>query len=308
MKKIGLFIFLLFASSIAQQKNVCFTVDDLPFISYGIEDSSYQTNLIQKLVSSFLKNGIPAIGFVNEYKLYSENKLIPYKRELLEIWINNGLELGNHTYSHPDYNNTNIKEFGEEILKGEKNIKELVLNTGRELKFFRHPFLHTGSTKEKEDSLNDFLKSHGYITAPVTIDNADYLFAAAYKRAGDKQDTALQEKIGTDYVLYMEKKLKYFEKQAERLFGRNISQILLFHASALNADYADSLVQMFRNNGYQFISLQEALNDKAYESEISRYGRWGISWIDRWALSQGKKGKFFKDEPRVPEYINEVSR
>jgi len=115
------------------------------------------------------------------------------------------------------------------------------------------------------------------------------------------------KKIGADYLVYMESKLKYFEKQVYQLFGREINQILLLHASLLNADYLDSLAKMFLKNNYKFVTMGEALQDKAYETSITVYGNWGISWIDRWALSQGKKGDFFKGEPATPEYIKKLS-
>ncbi|NUO83123.1 polysaccharide deacetylase, partial [candidate division KSB1 bacterium] len=28
----------------------------------------------------------------------------------------------------------------------------------------------------------------------------------------------------------------------------------------------------------------------------------GISWLQRWAMAQGKTGEFFKGEPRTPEF------
>jgi viroplasmin and RNaseH domain-containing protein len=164
-----------------------------------------------------------------------------------------------------------------------------------------------GNSKEKNDSLNNFLSDHGYTIAPVTIDNEDYLFALAYKRAKDNENFALMKKIGSDYIDYMEHKLKYFEKQVYLLFGREINQILLIHANLLNADYLDSLAKMFLKNNYEFVTMEEALKDNVYQTNITVYGKWGISWIDRWALSQGKKGDFFKDEPATPDYIKKLS-
>ena len=139
------------------------------------------------------------------------------------------------------------------------------------------------------------------------IDNEDYLFALAYHRANSKQDLNLMKKIGNDYLNYMEKKLIYYEKQANNLFGRNINQILLLHASYLNSDYVDSLAAIFLKNNYTFIRMDEALEDQAYKTEITRFGNWGISWLDRWALSKGKKGDFFKDEPESPDYIKKLA-
>lgn len=263
---------------------------------------------MKKLIGSLYRNKIPAIGFVNETKLHNKSGLIHFQVGLLESWVDVGLDLGNHTYSHPDYNTTPYSEFTKNILKGETVTKEILYRKGKKLKYFRHPFLHMGNSRERADSLNDFLTEHSYSIAPVTIDNEDYVFALAYHRAIAKKDKDLMIRIGRDYVEYIEMKLKYYERQANNLFGRNISHILLLHASLLNSDYTESLAGMFRKNNYDFITIEEALEDNAYRTEISSYGNWGISWIDRWALSKGKKGEFFKGEPSTPEYIVELAK
>jgi peptidoglycan/xylan/chitin deacetylase (PgdA/CDA1 family) len=304
MKPILATILLICAiPSFGQEKKVCFSIDDLPLVTYGISDSVYQRHLMDKLILSLKKNNIPAIGFVNEVKLYHGNTVIPSQVKLLTQWADAGLELGNHTYSHPDYNSFSFDEFSQDVLKGELITRGILERRSMSLDYFRHPFLHVGNSKERSDSLNAFLGDHGYTVAPVTIDNEDYLFALAYKKAGDKKDSALMKKIGADYLLYMENKLKYFEKQASLLFGRNIKHILLLHASLLNADYMDALAGMFRKNHYEFVTMEQALEDPAYNTSITVYGNWGISWIDRWALSQGKRGDFFKGDPVTPDYI-----
>lgn len=295
-------------SSFAQTKKVCISIDDLPTVSYGVTDSIFLQNLTEKLITSLTINRIPAIGFVNEIKLYENDVLVPFQVRLLNRWIENNQDLGNHTFSHPDYNSTSLTAYSKDILKGEVVTKELLTRKGLTLKYFRHPFLHTGNPKQKSDSLDNFLIRHGYTIAPVTIDNEDYLFALAYKRANDKGDQKLMKQIGSDYVAYMEKKVKYFEAQAHALFGRNINQVLLLHASLLNADYMDALARMFRTNNYEFISLQEALEDDAYNTPVTVFGNWGISWLDRWALSQGKKGDFFKGDPATPDYIKQLAQ
>lgn len=291
-----------------KQKKVCISIDDLPTVTYGVTDSTFLQNLTEKLIKSMTANDIPAIGFVNEVKLYENDVIIPFQVQLLNRWIENNLELGNHTFSHPDYNTTSLTAYSKDILKGEVTTKELLTRKGLTLEYFRHPFLHTGNSKQKSDSLNNFLSEHHYIVAPVTIDNEDYLFALAYKRANDKGDHKLMKQIGSDYIAYMEAKVKYFETMAHTLFGRAINQILLLHASLLNADYMDALAKMFRKNNYNFISMQDALKDEAYNTPVAAFGNWGISWIERWALSQGKKGDFFKGDPATPDYIKQLAK
>jgi peptidoglycan/xylan/chitin deacetylase (PgdA/CDA1 family) len=309
MRYLFLFMIILFSSSIsARQKQVCFSIDDLPVVNYGMNDTNFQREITEKLIASFKRNHIPAVGFVIAKKLSDDAQNNLFQISLLERWIDEGFDIGNHTFSHPDYNSVSLKEYTDDLLKGEVIIKGLLARKGKNLLYFRHPFLHVGNTKPKADSLSDFLTQHGYSTAPVTIDTDDYLFALAYKRAHEKNDTVLFQRIGHDYLVYMEKKLLYFEQQAQALFGQNIRQILLVHASWMNAEYMDSLALLYISHGYTFISLEKALEDPAFQKPVTVFGTRGISWLDRWALSQGKQKDFFKDDPTPPEYVLKLTK
>ena len=310
MKKTFIFSFtflLINVSSFSQKKQICITIDDLPVVSYGITDIKYQTNLTADLLAHLHQKKIPAIGFVNEMKLFPNDNYSENQVGILKMWLNAGLDLGNHTFAHKDYNNTPFEEYTEGILKGEKITKNLLEESGKKMKYFRHPYLHLGSTKEKADSLSKFLFVHGYTVAPVSIDNEDYLFAVAYQRLLAKNDKKTATKLGEDYLKYMEEKLLFYERQSEKLFGRNISHILLLHANKLNADYLGKLAEVFLRHGYEFVSLEKALEDPAYQTPITKYGRYGISWLDRWALSAGKTGDFFKGDPESPEYVKKLA-
>ncbi len=310
MKTFVLFILLFFRFlCYGQNKQVCFTIDDLPVATLSFRSNEFQKTVTTKLLHSLSKHKIPAIGFVNEGKLYDANQQDTSKINLLRKWLDSGLDLGNHTFSHMNYHNVNTKKYFDDIIKGERVTRPLMASYGKSLKYFRHPFLHSGESKEKADSLLVFLKTTSYIEAPVTIDNSDWIFSLAYDSAMVKGDTTLMNSIGTTYVAYMEKKLKYFESQSIKLFGRNIKQILLIHANALNADYLNELAVMYERNNYEFISLSQTLEDDAYLTKITAFNHnWGISWLDRWALSMGKKGEFFKDEPTTPQYIMKLAK
>jgi peptidoglycan/xylan/chitin deacetylase (PgdA/CDA1 family) len=308
LARLSLGIWLLAATmAFGQSKRICLSIDDLPIVAYGVTDTTSQRNISDRLIHSLVSAHVPAIGFVNEQKLYSGNLLSAFQVSLLRRWVEAGLDLGNHTFSHPDFNNTGCEEFFVDILKGETISREILAAAGKKLMYFRHPFLHLGNTKEKADSLHQFLVRRGYTVAPVTIDNDDYIFAVAYHRARVNKDSTLAAKIGHDYIDYMQEKLHYFEQHSLELFGRPISQIFLVHASRLNAEYLDSLVAMCSNNGYQFVSIGEALNDEAYRAPIEVYGNWGISWLDRWAMTQKRPKDFFRNEPQVPGYITRLA-
>jgi peptidoglycan/xylan/chitin deacetylase (PgdA/CDA1 family) len=303
--KNSLLFTLVFVSNLlfAQTKEICFTLDDLPTVAYDFNEIDFQQEIINKLIAVFDTYKIPAIGFVNESKLYQDGRIDPEKVDLLKTWLAAGYELGNHTYGHKSYHRVSYDEFTQDVIEGERVCKDLVKNYNQQYQYFRHPYLHVGLNKEKHDSLTMFLHLHNYKEAPVSIDNDDYMFAYAYHMAMKKKDLTLMLQIGSDYVNYMEKKLLYFENQSVKLLGRNIKHILLLHANAINADYLADLAERYKRLGYHFISMEDALQDSAYQAEILYYNNWGISWIDRWALSAGKNGDFFKEDPATPEYI-----
>ena len=188
------------------------------------------------------------------------------------------------------------------------DMHELLRKAGKELRYFRHPFLHTGLSGETRRKFESFLKERGYVVAPVTVDNYDYQFAAAYDRAVASDDGDVRQKVVRSYLEYMEAVVAYYEQQSAAIIEREIAQTLLLHANALNAATIDRLAVMLKRRGYRFVSLGDALKDPAYQSADAYYGPAGITWLHRWALTQGKKGTFFAGEPAVPEWIELAAR
>jgi peptidoglycan/xylan/chitin deacetylase (PgdA/CDA1 family) len=304
--------FLTFYPTFAQpstdsSRTVAITIDDLPVVTRRYT-SAVKLDITQRLVQSLVENKVPAIGFVNEVKLFKSGILNQTEVDLLKIWLEAGLELGNHTYSHPSLHKVSLTEYQQEILEGEIITKKISEPYGQAPRYFRHPFLHTGRSVATRDSLNQFLEEHGYQVAPVSVDNSDYWFAAAYERAIINEDADMQQRIREAYLAYMKDYFAYYEQQSQALLGREIAQILLLHANALNADTFDALAEMMRQRGYTFVPLGKALEDAAYHTQEDTFtGSGGISWIHRWAITQGKKGEFFSGEPEVPEFVDKLA-
>lgn len=299
-----LFLFCLFTSItlMAQTKTICITVDDVPCVTYGQDSPEFQMKLTQKLIANFNQYKVPAIGFVNEAQLYRNNILDSARVAILDAWLENGYELGNHTYAHTDFNKVSTAAYFSDIQKGETITRKLMKEHGKKLQYFRHPYLHTGASKGRADSLNKFLAAHQYIISPVTIDNADYLFASAYHNAYLNDDDALMALIGQAYITYMEKKLVYFEGKSQEVFGRPIAQTLLTHANLLNADFMGPLFAMYQKHGYIFVSQEEVLKDEVYKTPLTYFTQHGISWMFRWALSKGMSEKIMAGDVPDPKF------
>ncbi|MEP6923159.1 MAG: polysaccharide deacetylase family protein [Pyrinomonadaceae bacterium] len=289
----------------AQQKTrfIAITIDDLPVVSLK-NDLTARQEITQKLLKHITGAQIPAIGFVNETKLYQNGKRDEQEVNLLRQWLNAGLELGNHTFSHISLNSNPLEKYEDEIIRGEIITKELLQAKNMQMRYFRHPYLMTGKSMKIKRQLARFLAQHNYTIAPVTIDDDDYMFARVYDLAAERNDQNLRERVGAAYLPYMESKFDYWERQSVKLFGREPKQILLIHANSINAEYLDDLAAMLTKRGYKFVALENALSDEVYRLPDSYTKGWGISWLHRWALAKGKR-YVLPDEPGVPNFVAE---
>lgn len=299
-----LFITIFSQTSTNAQKNerfIAVTIDDLPVVSPR-KDLKVRQEITKNLLAKVKKARVPAIGFVNEVKLYKDEKRDEAEIDLLRSWLSNGFELGNHTFSHISLHDNSLEDYKQNILKGEIITKELLEAKSLKMRYFRHPYLWTGLSMEIKNDLGAFLNEHNYKIAPVTIDNSDWIFASGYEKALAKNDKKLMKEIGAAYVPYMEAKMDYWERQSVKIFGREIKQILLLHANQINSEYFGKITKMLEKRNYKFVTLENALTDEAYKLPDTFIKRNGISWLHRWASAKGKE-MILSDEPKVPDFV-----
>jgi peptidoglycan-N-acetylglucosamine deacetylase len=296
---------LLLAASVARAEEhaVCVTFDDLPGSPAALVSNEIGPlrETTRKLLASFAEHAVPVVGFVNEGKLESDGPSGKEARTaILEMWVDAGLELGNHTYSHPDLNRTALDEFQADVVRGEPVTRALLERRSLKLRYFRHPFLHVGLELPKRRAFEAFLARRGYTVAPVTMDNDEYIFAAVYADALRKSDAPTAARVADDYVRYMETVFAFFERVSQDLLGRRMRHVLLLHANSLNADHFGRLAASLKARAYRFISLDEALEDPAYRSPDEYVGAWGLSWLHHWEITAGRKRS---PSPDPPEWI-----
>ena len=290
----------------APERAVAVTFDDLPATQAGVvaNDVASLQELTRKLLSAVRKHGVPAVGFVNEGKLFVEGGGagdVDGRVGLLRMWLDAGLELGNHTYSHRDLNTMPLDQFQADVLRGETVTRGLLKGKAQRLRYFRHPFLHVGSDLKVRRAFEVFLSSHGYTVAPVTVDNDEFVYAAAYAKALRRGDTAAAVRIADDYLRYMEQVFTFFEDVSRRVTGREIPHILLLHANTLNADRFDALAEALRRRGYRFVSVAQALEDPVYRLRDEFVGAPANSWLNHWEITAGRPPV---PTPKPPEWIS----
>ena len=190
------------------------TIDDLPRGGDGGARTLPAVRaMTAKLMAPFREGRIPVIGFVNEGR--ADDLGPDGLREILDIRLDAGADLGNHTYSHPNINNVPLNDYTANIGNGEPITRAALAAHGKTLRYFRHPFLFTGPTPEIKKGMQAFLDGHGYRVAPVTLDNSDYAFAAAYTKP------AYRDRVRAEYVPYMESIVAFFRSDRLRSLGRS---------------------------------------------------------------------------------------
>ena len=292
-------LFLLAVSARAQQRAIAITIDDLPLNAGPPElmcDRVGLDTLHERMLAALARTDAPAVGFVNEGRACDADGL----ERLLERWLAAGHDLGNHTATHPNLLRMSVADYARDIEAGEPMLRRLLRAQQDSLVYFRHPYLRTGETQEKKDSLATYLAQRGYVVAPVTIDSDEWVFAAAYSRAVSAGDTAGARRVIGAYVPWFEEVIAHYEGWSREVLEYEPPQVLLLHANLLNAEALPALIAMLQGRGYRFVSLAEALADPAYARADTFVGQYGSSWLHRWARADGREVQW---EPDAPAWV-----
>ena len=285
-------------------RQVSITIDDLPAGMADRMPASDITAMTAKLLGTLRDHKIPVVGFVNEKKLYKTGE-VDERIKALQMWLDYGFELGNHTFSHASLNQVGLKAWEDDVIQGESVIRLLLAPRKMKLRYFRHPYLDTGRDLLTRRAAEAFLVERGYRIAPITLDGWDWMFAGLYEDAKKRNDTALQQQIVKEYLAYHDAVFAYSEQLSAKVVGYEPKQILLLHASNLEADHIGELLDVLRKRGYRFIPLEDALGDPAYSLPDTYVGEEGTGWIDHWAITQGK---IPQGAPVFPQWVIERTK
>ncbi len=254
-----------------ESKKLTITIDDLPTLSHDIIDSTEQLKYFNRILSTLDKYKVQATGFV-------VGKLIKrFNAHLIDEFIKRGHTIGNHTYSHWDLNSASCLSYELDIEKNEAMLSNYAISQ----KYFRYPMLHTGNIKAKRDSIHDYLIKKGFAIVPVTIDNDESAYNIQFVTAFYNENSIKMKEIGKQYVAHIIEKTIFYDSLSYKIANRPIKHVLLLHANFINSFYLDELLCWYRDNGWDFISLKEALSDPIYSFEEKYIGRKGLSWLER---------------------------
>ncbi|MGI8669698.1 MAG: M56 family metallopeptidase [Aridibacter sp.] len=280
-------------------------VDPLKLKLKNDENSNENSTL---LIGKLQQHQIPAVAFIQSSKVYNPDyvnypntnyyKVIPPKASLVRIWRDAGFEVGVSNLSNLNTYKTDSDEYISDLEKNFEVVKPTLAETNQELRYFSYSFLNTGQDIESKVRFEQWLTEKNLQFVPYTFANPDSIFSGLYSIADKFGDSKIKDVVKQEFLEYMERLIPYYENYSNDLFGREIPQTLSLTSSRLVIDSADELFEMFRKHGYEFVSMDEALSDEAYQQTEAFISYEGVSWFERWAVT---KGKTVREKPELKQ-------
>ena len=269
------------------KRSVAITFDDLPAAK-----SSFQPELLDDPKAFIRRNAqvlrelrrmkVPVKGFVSS-SFQPKSWDLQDVHALLGVWDKAGAALGNHTTSHRDYHETKPEAYFADILSGQQFLESALGKPPAGQKYFRAPYLHRGANHAARLELMRYLDEHSYRIAPVTIDLQDWMFAEIYAWADANHDLGRKDAVLKAYLEYLEASIEHYALLSAAVLGRQTPHVALLHANALNYDHIKEVIERFKRQDFEFITLETALLDPVYQQMPSASG----SWIRGWQEQEG---------------------
>jgi peptidoglycan/xylan/chitin deacetylase (PgdA/CDA1 family) len=238
------------------------TVDDLP-VHGELPPGETALGVAEQVIAALKAARVPEVyGFINGSWIERQ----PETEKVLRAWSDAGFPLGNHTWTHRDSNSASLAEYEEEIARNEPLLERL--GRGRDWRFFRYPFLAEGEAPEKRSAVRALLARRGYRVADVTMDFSDWLWTAPYARCKAAGDEAAIATMEGAYLAAARDNIGFYRSLSRSLYQRDIPYVLLMHIGAFDARMLPRLLDLYRSEGFRFVSLAEAERDPFYREAM----------------------------------------
>lgn len=277
MKVIVAFLSWVLVIQLSAQR-MAITLDDAPFgFSSGMSDE-VKIERFGNLLGILKKYDVQATFFVTSGNMNERTNTI------LERALAEGHQLGNHTHRHLSLSHVSAKRYMTDVDSCRQEISSYVNSN-----YFRYSYLRRGETREKRDSVYQFLEDRGLRIAPVTIDNNEWIYNRDYSVALRNGNSSEMKAQLDAYLKHMKEITTEYRQKAIDMTGDEIPHILLIHVNPINCDHLDKLLAQYVAEGWKFISLDEAMSHPFYQLEDDYMGQYGASQIDRLRLTSADK-------------------
>jgi hypothetical protein len=227
-------------------RRVAVTFDDLPGVSVAGDGTAKPLDaMTAKLVGAIAGSGAPVVGFVNEGKLYADERL-----ENARVARPAALDRRGVRARQPHAGPRRPERGRALCLRGaggraaSRSSRSSWASAASRCAYFRHPTSTPAEELAVRDQVYAFLAGRGYTVAPVDARQLGVdLRPRVRQRTRAQRPGAGRRGSPRRTCRTWTRKFDYFERQSKALFGREIAQVLLVHANSLNADHFSELAR-----------------------------------------------------------------
>ena len=280
-----------FTGTLDAHPTIALTFDDLPAagrLPQGEDRTKIATTLTGELKAMHLEG---TYGFVNAVKLDND----PDAQQALRVWVDAGMNIGSHTWSHMSLTADSAEAFEHEIALNEPALAQYA--GARDWHSFRYPFLWEGDTLDKRHAVRAYLKDHGYRVAQVSLDFEDYAWNDAYVRCSAKPDNEAIAWLKQSYLDAAAEYIRLGREEEQIAFGHEIPNVMLLHATAFTTLMLPVLVDLLHKEGFRFVTLPEVENDPVYTEDPDAALKYGGTFPDQFMDSRHLPHPAFKPKP-----------
>jgi peptidoglycan/xylan/chitin deacetylase (PgdA/CDA1 family) len=237
---------------------VALTFDDVPTAG-GLPADDSRTAIVTRLIDVLQANHLQGIyGFVVGGDLQDDSDA----RQALRTWVAAGMNVGNHSWSHPSLTSVSAAEFEHQIALNEPLLAHYA--RGRDWHWFRYPYLEEGDTLAKRNHVRGWLHRHGYRIAEITLNFNDDDWSDPYNRCRAKQDAAGIAWLQQSYLDNAAEFIRLGREEEQLVFGHEIPNVLLLHETAFTTLMLPRLLDLLRQEGFRFAPLARVEKNRAY--------------------------------------------
>jgi peptidoglycan/xylan/chitin deacetylase (PgdA/CDA1 family) len=242
---------LLF-TPIAVSQSIALTFDDGSDMADNTGLTAAERN--EAILAQLAKAHLKSILFVTR----TDTNAI--RNELIRAWGAAGHQIGNHTSTHPSFDDVSLAEYEQEFQLCDQAIRDMPGFAPK----FRFPYLNEGDTLEKRDGFRAFLDSTHYKTGPVSVDASDWYYSQRLSARLQKNPRAARLPYRDAYLRHLYDRAQYYDGLSRTVLGRSVAHVLLLHHNLVNALFLKDVIQMFRDKGWTVIDSETAFRDPVY--------------------------------------------
>ena len=250
------------------QVRLALTLDDAPTIAEAslAQDPSNMDAIRETLKSSGVKH---CVAFVVA-------RTAAGHEGALERWLDDGYELGNHTFDHPRASEVGVDRF----LRSVRLCHELLTSVGafanKRTAWFRFPYLNRGRDPAARSAIQAECEGLGYRLAHASVDLCDHRFEHKLGRATRRADTAMAAAIGARYEDVALQSIRFADARMQHALARAVPLIAYCHFGRASRLHLAGILERLGSSQTEFCTLEEALADPTYRDFDRDHERDGL--------------------------------